>query len=266
MMVRLAPSFAWYLDTFMLAVQSKDVEKMKGIFEACMLVLESIVEHDSTVICQSMFMSFLVETKEHFSASLFSNFRVQALKLSRFLSWLIKEALSRSFHAKQFLEHLLECVTPTNEVDVLFFQTCVVLSVEIMAISDRGSLDHEGIEEMVKSTSSLPSKLVILKTIFNALVQYQEMSSPHQIDFAALGISRESSLKSLDCIVKHLTENAALVSQSERTASTFFNRETAPTFSLYGEIIEFLSKALKVYCHFHLNGHTFMKWYNQQHC
>lgn len=244
----LSSSFAWYLDTFLIAVQTRDVETMQGICDACMLVLDSIVDHDSTVMCQSMFISFLVQTKEHFPPNVFSKFRICALQLTRLLSWLIKEALSGNFDAKQFLEHLLECAPTHFEDDVLFLETCLVLSVEIMASSDERSLDHENIENVDQSPSSLRSKLVVLKTIFNAYIRFVESNSPKQMNFETLKISRESSLKSLDCIVKQLSENAAASLRSEtRTASAFSHRETVPTFTLYGEIIEFLSKVLQVY-------------------
>jgi hypothetical protein len=241
-----ASNFAWYSDTFMIAAQSKDVKKMQGICDACLLVLDSIVDHESTIMCQSIFMSFLVRTKEHFPVNLFSSFRVRVLKLIRLHSWMIKEALCGNFNAKHFLEHLLDCLSTSTGDDMYFLQKCVVLSVEVMAGLEHNSLNHKSIE-CRNQIPSFRDKLVVLKNVFNAYVQCVELSSPKQFNFALLEMSRESSLKSLDCIVNYLHENALASSRSERTATTFSHRETMPTFSLYGDIIDFLSKALKVY-------------------
>jgi len=71
----LASSFAWYSDTFMIAVHSKDVVKMQGFCDACMLVLDSIVDHDSTATCQLMIsFLFLFNPKNTYLQSCSQNF------------------------------------------------------------------------------------------------------------------------------------------------------------------------------------------------
>jgi len=67
--------------------------------------------------------------------------------------------------------------------------------------------------------------------------------------FLELETSRESSLNGFDRIIKRLSGNAMTLLQSERTASNFSFRESTkiPVFSMYGEIVELLSIALKVY-------------------
>ena len=243
----LASSFAWYSDTFMIAVHSKDVVKMQGFCDACMLVLDSIVDHDSTATCQLMLISFLVQAKEYIPAKLFSKFRIQALKLNRFLSWLIKEAFNGSSDARLFYEHLLKCDQSSCDEDFLFVQTCMVLAVEIMAGLDQLALAQKSTENLFESPALLQGKVVILKTTFSTCFQCEESSPPRQINFLELEISRESSLNSFDRIIKHLSENALALLQSERTASKFSFRESIPVFSMYGEIMELLSIALKVY-------------------
>ena len=242
----LSSSLAWYSEIFMIAVHSKDLEKMEGFCDACMLVLDSIVDDDSTLRFQSMLLSFLVHTKEHLPLNSFSNMRNQASKLIKLLSWLIKEALSSNGDARLLLDNMLEfeIVCEQNKVDVLFFQTCVVLAVETMVGLDQNVESNRSIENADKKLGLLQIKLVVLKSIFNACIQCVEASpEKQQINFQALGISRESNLNSLDCIIKHLTENIAASFRGEQTAS----REIIPAFSLFGEIIDFLSKALKVY-------------------
>jgi hypothetical protein len=242
----LSSSLAWYSDIFMIAVHSKDAEKMEGFCDACMLVLDSIVDDDSTFRFQSMLLSFLLHTKEHLPLNLFSNMRNQASKLIKLLCWLIREALSGNGDAGHLLDSLLECNEPN--VDVLFFQTCVVLAVETMVGLDQITDSKRSTELVDKNSGLLQIKLVVLKTIFNAYLQCGEAApQKQQINFLALGISRESNLNSLDCIINqlsnHLAESAAVSFQSEPAAS----RKSMPAFSLFGEIIDFLSKALKVY-------------------
>ena len=243
----LLTGFATYSNTFMNAVHSKDFEKMQGFCLACMLVLDSIVDHASTAKCQSLFLSFLVQSKEYFSSKLFQNFRIQALKLTRLFHWLVKQALGGNLDARHFFESLLECDQTDIEEDFFFFETCVVVAVENMASSLQIDLGHESIENVDQCSASLQRKLVILKTILHAYVQCVELSPSKQINFVALGTSRESNLICLDCIVKYVTDFAAASFRSEPNAPKFSFREGIPTFSMFGEVIEFLSKALKVY-------------------
>jgi hypothetical protein len=213
-----------------------------------MLVLDSIVDHDSTATCQLMLISFLVQAKEYIPPKLFSKFRIQALKLNRFLTWLIKEAFSGSSDARLFYEHLLKCDQSSCDEDFLFVQTCMVLAVEIMASLDQLALAQKSTENLFESPALLQGKVVLLKTTFSTCFQCAESSPPRQIDFSELETSRESSLNSFDRIIKNLSENAITLLQSERTASKFsFRESTIPVFSMYGEIMEFLSIALKVY-------------------
>lgn len=232
--------FAWYSDSFMHAVRSKDLVKMQDFCHSCMLVLDSIVHHDTAIICQSVFLSFLVQSKEHFSSKLFQIFRILAFKLKRLFSWLIKETLSGNLDARHFFESLLE-YEPTNvEEDLFFFGTCVILAVENMVILVQSDL-AQSVENVDQSPASLQKKLAILKTIFHAYIQCAELSPSKHIDFVALGTSRESNLICLDCIVKYVTDIVA----ANVHKSCF--REVTPMFSMYGEIVEFVSKALRVY-------------------
>jgi hypothetical protein len=131
------------------------------------------------------------------------------------------------------------------------FQACVALAVEAMAGFDHSATPQRSTDNLEKIPASPQEKLAVLNFILNAHIKSVETSPRKHINFdfleSTLGISRASNLSSLNFIVINLTEIVAASSRIEPIVSKVSIRDSTPAFSMYGETIEFLSKALKVY-------------------
>jgi hypothetical protein len=126
-----------------------------------------------------MLISFLVQAKECIPPKLISKFRIQASKVNRFLTWLIKEAFSGSGDARLFYEHLLKCDQSSCDEDCLFVQTCMVSS-----SSDQLALGQKSAENLFESPALFARESCHFKTTFSTRIPCAESSPPaRQINF-----------------------------------------------------------------------------------